>query len=46
MTRQVKFYWWASYKVWEVSGKSLDDIVSKCNALCERYKAIHFEVLA
>ena len=45
ITKKVKFYWWKSYKVWEVSGNTLDDVVFKCWALVERYNAIHFEIL-
>lgn len=45
MKRQVKFYWWATVKVWDVCGQNLDDIVAKCDELCVKYKAKHFEVL-
>lgn len=45
MKRKVKFYWWASEKVWEVCGKDTDEIVQKCHGFCEKYHAIHFEVL-
>ena len=44
MTREVKFYWWKSYKVWKVSGDSLEAIIEKCAELCEKYHAIHFEI--
>ena len=45
MSRQVKFYWWKSYKVWKVNGANIEEIVEKCHKLSEKYKAIHFEVL-
>ena len=45
MTKQVKFYWWQSYKVWQVSGKDIADITSKCEKLTEKYHALHFEIL-
>lgn len=45
MTKEVKFYWRNSYKVWKVNGKSVDEITEKCHAMCEKYHAIHFEIL-
>lgn len=45
MTKQVKFYWWKSYKVWNVAGNTIEDITNKCHKLCEKYKAVHFEIL-
>lgn len=45
MKRQVKFYWWNRYKIWEVSGNTISDIVMKCWSMCYRYNAMHFEVL-
>lgn len=45
MKRQVKFYWWKSYKIWEVRGKSIEDITERAQALCEKYNALHFEIL-
>lgn len=45
MMSKVKFYWFASYKVWEVRGKDIEEITEKCHSLCEKYHAIHFEVL-
>ena len=45
MVMKVKFYWFKSYKVWEVRGKDIEEIVEKCDKLCEKYKAINFEVL-
>ena len=45
MAKQVKFFWWKSYKVWRVTGSSIEAIVEKAEALCEKYHAIHFEVL-
>lgn len=45
MKKQVKFYWWNNTKVWEVSGKSIEDITEKCHTMCEKYRAIHFEIL-
>ena len=45
MTKQVKFYWWATVKIWNVKGSDLDDIVQKCHELATKYHARHFEVL-
>ena len=45
MKKRVKFYWASKYKVWEVSGKTDQIIINKCFELCNRYHAIHFEVL-
>ena len=45
MTKEVKFYWWQSYKVWKVSGKDIEEITKKAAKLSEKYHAIHFEVL-
>ena len=45
MKAKVKFYWWASYKVWDVYGKDIDAITEKCHGLCEKYHANHFEIL-
>ena len=45
MTREVKFYWWKSYKVWTVKGNNILEIEAKCHELAEKYGAIHFEVL-
>lgn len=45
MKKQVKFYWWRSYKVWDVTGKSIDEIIEKCDKMCEKYRALHYEIL-
>ena len=45
MTRKVKFYWWKSCKIWNVSGRSIGEITEKANAMCDKYHAIHFEIL-
>lgn len=45
MKKNVKFLWWSSYKVWTVYGKTLDEIVEKCEKMCYKYHAMHFEVL-
>lgn len=45
LKKKVKFYWWSSIKIWEVSGADIDDIVSKCHSMCVKYHANHFEVL-
>lgn len=45
MTKNVKFYWWASCKTWKVSGKDMDDIMNKCDDLCWKYHAVHYEIL-
>lgn len=44
-TREVKFYWFKSFKIFKVSGKTIEDITDKCYALCDKYHAIHFEIL-
>lgn len=43
--RQVKFYWFRSVKLFTVSGKTIDEITNKCYELCDKYHAIHFEIL-
>lgn len=45
MKRKVKFYWWKSCKVWEISGRNIEDITEKADSLCGKYHAIHFEIL-
>ena len=45
MRRKVKFYWWASCKTWDVYGRDIDALMAKCHELCDRYHAIHFEIL-
>ena len=45
MSKQVKFYWWKSYKVWKVSGKDIDEITARAEKLAEKYHALHYEVL-
>lgn len=45
MKKQVKFYWWQSYKIWEVFGKDIMEITAKCEKMCEKYHAKHFEIL-
>lgn len=45
MTKQVKFYWWKSYKIWEVKGRNIEEITEKCHMMCEKYNANHFEIL-
>lgn len=45
MTKQVKFYWWKSYKIWEVKGRNIEEITEKCHTMCEKYNANHFEIL-
>ena len=45
MTKEVKFYWWKSYKIWKVSGKDIDEITKKAEMLANKYNALHFEVL-
>lgn len=45
MTKKVKFYWWKSYKVWEVSGANIEEISKKAAAISDRYNAIHFEII-
>lgn len=45
MTKQVKFYWWKSYKLWTVTGKSIEEITEKCHKMCEKYNVLHFEIL-
>lgn len=45
MTREVKFYWWNSYKVWKVSGANIEEITKKAAATSDKYHAIHFEIL-
>lgn len=45
MSREVKFYWWKSYKIWKVNGATIEEIVKKASNMSEKYHAIHFEVL-
>lgn len=46
MKRKVKFYWWSSTKEWIVTGKDITEIQKKCDDLCTKYHALHFEILA
>lgn len=45
MKVKVEFLWWSSRKTWVVSGKDMDDIVAKCEKLCYKYHANHFQIL-
>lgn len=45
MTKKVEFLWWSSRKTWNVSGKTLDEIVEKAEKMCYKYHAMHFQVL-
>ena len=45
MKKEVKFYWRNKVAVWYVCGKTLEELTNKCHELCERYHAIHFEIL-
>lgn len=45
MTKEVKFYWWKSFKIWKVSGHNIEQITKKCDELCAKYNAIHFEIM-
>ena len=45
MTREVKFYWWKSYKVFKVNGTDIEEITQKAIAISDKYHAIHFEIL-
>lgn len=45
MKREVKFYWWKSVKIWTVCGADIDEITRKCNNMCVKYHALHFEIL-
>lgn len=45
MKCKVEFLWWASRKVWEVAGNDIDDIINKCDKLCYKYHAIHYQIL-
>ena len=45
MTRKVEFIWWKSRKVWNISGKDINDITKKADILCNKYHAVHFQIL-
>lgn len=45
MKYKVKFLWFSSYKVWEVFARSTEELLEKCDKLCYKYHAMHYEVL-
>lgn len=45
ISKQVKFYWFKSYKIWIVKGDSIDQIMKRCDELCAKYHALHYEIL-
>ena len=45
MKKKVEFLWWSSRKTWEVYGKNIDEIIEKCEKLCYKYHAKHFQIL-
>ena len=45
MTVKVKFKWYKTEKVWDISGSSLDDIKTKCEEKRVKYHATEFTIL-
>ena len=42
ITKKVEFSWKNSKKIWEVSGKNIDDITMKCEGMCVKYHAMYY----
>ena len=42
---RVEFLWWSNRKVWEVSGKDMNDVMRKCEKLCYKYNAQHYQIM-
>jgi len=45
ISREVEFIWWSNRKVWTVKGKTIEEITEKAERLCDKYHAIHFQIL-
>ena len=43
--KEVQFFWLGAVRIFTVSGNSIEEITDKCHELCDKYHAIHFEIL-